>query len=301
MRPLQCPTLHRNFADLELLRGRLRQEGELELLAKLAKCQTPFELTCAHCGTRKTVTNRCKRKWCPCCATLLAAQRSQELGYIVERFRWPLFVTLTIRNVETIGRAEIKFLKASFSKLRHRKIWKQRVSAGVAAVEVTNIGNGWHPHLHVVCDCNWLAVKTPHISTGRTKEEKAALCTSAAQELEAIWSKIVKQSTSSIMIKRCNSKTIAKEVVKYTVKNEDLVECEGSAGDLIRAIDSGHIMSTFGNAHGHCVKDIRLEARSRAREQRRTDAELNNEIECCSEPDLMPSDAFDYLVRRNFA
>lgn len=282
----------RELAELFLLRERLEAEGEEELLAKIAICQEELVLKCQTCGGRKTVRQRCKRKWCPCCAKRLAADRATEMEFIVARFRWPLFVTLTMRNVSSISCGDIRKLRRAFGKLRHRKLWTSKVRGGVAAVEVTNIGNGWHPHMHAVIDCSWLAYKTKQAPPRSSREEKKAAFKAAKIELEGIWSKIIGQQTSSVDVKRANRETIAKEVTKYTVKNEDLVTSEGSAGELIRALDGTRLMTTFGSAHGQTVKEVRLLAKEAAKVKRKEFREANSETDCCPDPDFMPDSVF---------
>jgi hypothetical protein len=195
-----------------------------------------------------------------------------------------------MRNVDDLRPSEIKRLMKSFSKLRQQKFWKSNVAAGVAMVEVTNIGNGWHPHLHCVLDCRWLSVTTKPPTSSHSLDEKRELFRLAAIELESAWSKLLKQETSSVKIKRCDRTTIAKEVLKYTVKNEDLVLCEGRIGGLIRALDSIRTMRTFGRAHGQVVKDIRLAARTEMKRLRDLDAENGLLDACCPVPEFIVLD-----------
>jgi hypothetical protein len=291
--PEKKNNLARAEAELTLLRERLKSEGETELLSKLAICQVPITLKCTACGARKECRQQCKRKWCPSCARQLAAVRAMELEYIVERMRRPLFVTLTMRNVSTISSADVRKLRRAFGKLRHRKLWKSRTRGGVAAVEITNEGNGWHPHLHAVIDCQWLAWKTPPPPYRATPEIKKDHYKRAAQELEKTWSKLLGQETSSIRVKRANKTTIAKEIVKYTVKNEDLVTAEGSAGDLIRALESTRLMTTFGTAHGQCICNIRRDANAEMKRKRAEWREALSETNCCPIHELLPESVAD--------
>lgn len=278
----------KELAELTLLRARLHEENEADLLAKIAICQQPLKLKCLSCGAKKEVLQRCKRKWCPCCAKQLAAKRSAELRFIVERMRWPLFVTLTMRNESELSHGAVKRLRRAFGKLRHRKLWKSCTRGGIAAVEVTNIGNGWHPHIHSVIDSPWLAWKTKRPPYRATKEEKIARYKLAAIELSTVWAKLLGQETASVKVKRAHRDTIAKEVVKYTVKNEDLVMSEGRIGDLIRALDSTRLMTTFGTAHGQCVKDIRAQAKAAHAEELREWKETLAETDCCPAIELLP-------------
>lgn len=269
----------KGLPNLLLLRDRLRSENEEKLLAKISLCQEPMVLRCEQCEGTKKIVQWCRKKWCPCCAQRLAAQRSAELKFIVERFRFPLFVTLTMRNVPDLSRGGVSDLMKAFGKLRHRKLWKRNVTAGIAAVEVTNIGNGWHPHLHSVVDCFWLADQTTPPARGSWGKPLQEKCRLAAIEIEAVWSKCLDQETSSIFVKRCDRSTISKEVLKYTVKSDDLLDFPEPIGDMIRAIDGVRSLRTFGHAHGQKVKEIRLLAANEAKRKR--EEERTEEPERC--------------------
>lgn len=172
-----------------------------------------------------------------------------------------------MKNSEQITPGEIRKIRRAFGKLRHRKLWTSHTKGGVASVEITNIGNGWHVHLHAVIDCKWLAVKTP---APRPREDHLAIkekCIRAARELESVWSRLLGQPTSSVLVKRAYRGTISKEVVKYTVTPEALLNFSEPIGDMIRAIDSTRMMTTFGTAHGQVIKDVRLEAKALLKEK----------------------------------
>ena len=258
-----CPNEKKIRAELErgLLLKRLRDEGEHELASKLAPCGQPVLMSCVTCKHMTKFAAQCKRKWCPSCQRRLAARRSAELDYIVARMRWPLFVTLTMSNVSDLSLGAVRKLRRSFGKLRHRKLWTRRTRGGIATIEITNVGKGWHPHLHAVIDCRWLAVKSEPPPYSASKEEKKARFKLAAQELERVWAKILGQQTASVFVKRANKATIAKEVVKYAVKGQDLLDCEGTIGDMLRALDSTRLLTTFGEAHGQKISTIRAEAK----------------------------------------
>ena len=156
-----------------LIIDRLRAEDETDLIAAISKCQQEIEFTCEGCGNRKIGRTRCKKKWCPCCAPRIAYEKNLRLGAAVERFKWPLFLTLTMKNVDDLSFGAVRDLRRSFGKMRHQKWWKKNVKGGVAAIEVTNIGNGWHPHLHAVIDCRFLSVKEREPYPDWSREEKS--------------------------------------------------------------------------------------------------------------------------------
>lgn len=278
------------LAELLLLRERLKAENETELLQRIEVCEKPLVMRCLTCSARKEVRQQCKRRWCPCCARRLAAARAVETEYIVARMRWPLFVTLTMRHGSTIDSSDIRRLRRAFGKLRHRKIWKSRTRGGVASVELTGEGRQWHPHLHAVIDCRWLAIKQPPPRARATQEEWRLACTAASAELGEAWAKLLGQETASVRIKRARAGTIAREVMKYTVKAQDLIESEVPIGDLIRSMDRTRLMTTFGEAHGQKVSGIRAQAKAYAATLKAEWRESMQDSDCCPAMELMPED-----------
>jgi hypothetical protein len=291
----------REVAELMLLRDRLRSEGELELLEKISLCQKPLVLKCLSCGHRKEVIQRCKKRWCPCCARSISAQRSRELLFITERMRWKLFVTLTMRHDSEPSVSEVRKLVKCFGKFRRRKLWTCRTQGGVVTVEITGSSGNWHPHLHGVIDCQWLALKTPCPRRGDSDREIKRLCQLAQVELSRAWGKQVGQETASVWVKRAYQHSIAKEVAKYTVKAQDLIQFKGSTGDLIRALDKTRAFRPFGTAHGQVVKDIRAEARAAARADLEAWKEDNAIEDCCTNISLMPENLSQNLVEESRA
>lgn len=283
----------RDLAELALLRSRLMEEKEHELLRRLSICQTPLVLKCASCGHKKEVRQVCKRRWCPCCARRLAAARTTELGFIVDRMQWPLFVTLTMRHSSKVSADDVRKLIRCFGKFRRRKLWTNRTRGGVGSVELTSESGGWHPHMHTINDCEWMAIKQLPPRRNASHEECVACFKGAAEELGFTWAKQLGQQTASVRIKRADPKTIAKEVLKYTVKAEDLIRFEGSAGELIRSIDKARCMLTYGDAHGQKTKDIRKEAKAFALAKRAEWLEAKEWTNCCPAVDFMPESMAD--------
>lgn len=234
----------------ERLLLRLESENETELAAKLRKCGKTVLLRCLDCGFLHKGESRCDNKWCPACVQALAAERSRRIAFAVKKFKWPLFVTLTMGNVRTLEKDPVRHLRQSFGRLRARKIWKDTVKGGVATIEVTNIGNGWHPHLHAVIDCRWLAVKTPALHHADTEAEKKEKILAAGAEFRRAWRIALRQGEDPILkVKRCDA-GVVDEVVKYCIKGQDLVESEDAIGDMIRVLAATRLLTTFGSCYG---------------------------------------------------
>jgi len=144
--------------------------------------------------------------------------------------------------------------KAAYRGFRRTKFWKERVKGGVVGFEITNTGKGLHPHMHILCDCRWLAMETPEPKRGMSKKTIVSLCKRAANELAEVWGAYVQGSRASVFVERAWGKALV-ETLKYAIKPSELVTVKGSASDIIDEIDSGRMMSCFGHAHA-CSKDF---------------------------------------------
>jgi len=222
---------------------KLYAEGSYALAQKLELCGEDLGITCTHCGGHRLVSQRCDRRWCPVCSYYIASARVDKYRAAAERFVWPLFVTLTVRN--TLDVEGLTTLKKQWGKFRHRKLIRSQVRSGIVGFEITNKGNGWHPHIHALMDCRWLALHTPEIRRGDPPEEKTRKAKSAAMELENLWSEITEQESTSIKIRRGNAGALV-EVLKYSVKGSDLLDSRDSIGPLIELMDGMRLMTTFG-------------------------------------------------------
>lgn len=143
------------------LRDLLASQFEFNLAKKIEKCGREVRLRCYSCGDRRSAEERCKKKWCPVCQGYVAARNKRRMAPVVAKFLWPLFVTLTAKNSPT---AEgLREMQKAFVKFRRWKIWSKTVKGGVCGYEMTRNPQTktWHPHIHLIIDCEWLAIKTP--------------------------------------------------------------------------------------------------------------------------------------------
>lgn len=164
-------------------------------------------------------------------------------------------------------------------------------------MEITNRGKGWHPHIHAVIDCKWLAVKTPAPKPFDSRATILRKCKLAAEEVGARWARAYGVPRCSIKIKRAytaetvdqsygRSESIAIEVLKYSVKTGDLLTCADPIGDLIRVLSCTRLVSSHGSCYGRDLDD---------EEQQSYDGAM---CECGSTGSWMPDDVIDRLCRR---
>lgn len=244
----------RGRREREAVRMRLEREGEIELANKLAKCGLPVPLVCTHCGLGKVVETRCKKRWCPSCAWSVQRERLDRFGGAVDLMQWPLFITLTMRNS---GDVEcVRELRRRWGMMRRRKLLKEKVLGGVASIEVTNRGNGWHPHLHVIADCEWLALHTPAPRWDESEAVRTQKREHAKLEITALWQQVIGDTDAITWIKRVKDESFLRYCLKYSVKGSTLIECKDAIGPLIKVMERSRLVSAFGCLHGRTAEMV---------------------------------------------
>ncbi len=247
----QRPERQEDFLP-QLLRSQLLEKLEQENEGKLAKalrsCGVELPLRCARCGNAHVATTHCKKKWCPVCARIVAARNKRRVMEVVSKFQWPLMVTLTSRNTPTP--AGLKAFREAFTRFRRWKIWTKTVKGGVCGYEMTSDGSTFHPHGHMIIDCRWLAIETKEPDWKGHPDQIKYRCMLAHDEFSRAWGKCLKQGRGAVVwIKRVSAAEALAECLKYSLKTSDVLETEGKAGPLIRAVDSIRCMTTFGKGY----------------------------------------------------
>ncbi len=240
----------------DALRDRLEDEGADDLVEALSKCGTAIPLLCTCCGITHRVERRCDRKWCPACQRALAARTSLRYEAIVEAIEWPLFVTLTTPNYTDHTVDFVRHVRQSFSRMRRLRWFRKKVRGGVASIEVSNRGNGWHPHIHALMDCRWLAVETPQPGPRLNADAWHKRARAACAEVAEQWSLCLRR-TGNVHVRRVfgrddgSSGPITKEVLKYSVAGSDLLDCPDELAPLIRMLDGCRLVTSWGTMYGH--------------------------------------------------
>lgn len=233
---------------------RLDAEDAGDLAAKLEKCGQRLDLVCVCCGARSTVETRCDNKWCPSCAPLLAHRAVERFTPVAREMHWPLFVTFTAKNYE--DRVGLRELRRAFTKFRRLRWWKHRVRGGVAMFEVSNRGQGYHPHVHALLDCHWLSVTIARPPAGSTSERWKKAVREALGEVSEQWSLCLGRP-GSIHVRatfHCDKGDPSKglrETLKYSVTTETLDNIEGQIAPLIRELRLARNLVTWGTCYKH--------------------------------------------------
>lgn len=227
------------------LAARLRDEGAHDLADKLDRCAETMRITCTCCGLTKEIETRCKQRWCPVCSVRLSLTRIARFETAAARTQWPLMVTLTCKNTEHAEAAAPTITKA-FTKFRRTRFWTRTVKGGVASFECTNRGNHWHPHLHILCDCRWLALHTKEPRRTDSTDETRRKLRSAQRELSQQWAAALGQTTAIVHVRRAFGDSL-KEALKYNLKPTDLLQCKNKIAPLLRALKGKRLVIPFGS------------------------------------------------------
>lgn len=263
---------------------RLNDEDESHLAEKLGRCGEPFVLNCTSCGHVHRTEKACNLKWCPVCARRKSAQKVAKYEAAAKRMKWPLGVTLTVANVGAIDADDIRRLKKDIVRLRRTPLFRRQVKGGLVSIELVNTGKGWHPHGHLLIDCEWLSLTTKPPAPQLSRDAKKKRFKAASQELHDVWCKIIGQLMASIHVRRAEVTTMLVESLKYCVKPADLIDCKEPIGPAIRAISGGRLSTPFGNIWG-CRKELKEEKRPLP-------------CPCChATGTMMPEEMVDAIVR----
>ena len=230
------------------------QEEDSAHAARLEKCGKTFNLICTNCGTVRPAFTRCDIKWCPSCAPALVTRTVRRYEAALTRMQWPLFVTLTTTNFRT-GPDCIRAVRRAFGKLRRLRWFRRVVAGGIAAVEVTNRGKGWHPHVHALLDCRWLAVTVPAPPPAATKDIVSRRGKSACAEVAAQWTLCMGGRRSACKVRRVYARDggdirpALAEVLKYSVTADTLLDIEEPLSPLLDVMTATRLVTSWGNCY----------------------------------------------------
>jgi hypothetical protein len=243
----------RGIAEREALSARLTSEGAFDLVQKLAGCGEPFRLVCTCCGSKRSVEVQCRRRWCPSCAFAVQMDRLSRYRRAAEEMQWPLFITLTVPN--SADPECIREVREKWGRMRRRKLMVDRIKGGISTIEVTNTGAGWHPHLHVLADCKWLALHTPAPTSLDSEGVRRQKYDHARLELSALWGQVISNPVAVVSALRKPAGECLRYALKYAIKGSDLIESKENIAPLIRVLSKSRMVSTFGSCHGRVEAD----------------------------------------------
>ena len=129
------------------------------LLMALENCSShAYFVRHIETGDVRVHAARCRQRWCPICAQILANWRTMALIDWIQDIDRPKFITLTLKHSPAPLQQQIDRLYDCFRNLRKQKFFKQSIRGGVWFFQVKQSASDrlWHPHLHIVADANFI-------------------------------------------------------------------------------------------------------------------------------------------------
>lgn len=203
-----------------------------------------------HCGSHAYVLRNCDdpeeyRIAGSCCRDRFCLPCGTERGCIIANNITDLigtreirFVTFTIKTHAEPLTQQLDKLYRSFQAIRRRGIWKQRVTGGVALLELkwSNRGDRWHPHLHCLIEGGWIDRK----------------------RLQRAWHEITGDSFVVDIRRPPNMQSVTRYVTKYVSKpfNSTFVNEREHLDEAILALKGRKLLVTFGRWRGKQLTSV---------------------------------------------
>jgi len=225
----QADLIDRRIIHKSSLAAKLRECGAFDLAEPLEECHTQQGFAqCQGCLVVKPFWNRCDNFYCPVCVPRLTHERVQSILWWTKQVSQPKHVVLTIPNTEHITYQQIRQAKSALTKLRHRKIarfWR----GGTWSLEITNSGNGWHLHFHLLIDADWIDLDA----------------------LRAAWADCNSVPVTICWVGDARGEQRIAEATKYVVKGSKLAALPGhDIAECLYALLGHKTFGVFGSLYG---------------------------------------------------
>lgn len=177
-----------------------------------------------NCGSWHNVIMPCGDRTCPECRRVeMLKARRKYLPHLKEIHR-PKLLTLTWPNQKFISRKLFIDFRKCWSKLIRRKPFSTLIKGGLFTFEVTNKGNGWHVHAHILLDAAYIPQKS----------------------LSIAWKAITGQAFIVDIRVAKNPKIALNYILKYISKTPELL---GSKEDYNKALKGVRTIQGFGSMY----------------------------------------------------
>lgn len=222
----QGQLLDNNDQFAETIRMKLTGLLESNQFVNFARCgNEQITRTCDYCGRWEEFPYRCNLKWCPRCQQRLTLIRRNLIQLWARKIKQPKHLVVTQRNFPTLTHKIFREHTRRLAKLRRTKCFEE-VKGGCVSTEITNEGNGWHLHAHMLLDVRWLDMA----------------------EVSKTWGSLVGQNFAIVKIKDVSDKHYLQEICKYVVEGSELAKWEpDEINEFVQAIRGLRMFNSFGS------------------------------------------------------
>lgn len=211
-----------------------RDNGHGDVADQLDECEEVEVLVgCRECGKAWYVIQRCRLRVCPLCSYRESLKRSHFLLEITKRMKFPKLITLTTGLCRGNPKSGIERLRGYFNTLRKHKLFKT-VKGGAYQIELKWKPEGWHIHIHVICDAPYI----PY------------------QLLWKAWGNIIGISIPQTDIRAAKSEQQRIYTTKYAAKAADFFQNEMVVVDWYEATKGVRLFATFGTFYNAKLEDL---------------------------------------------
>jgi hypothetical protein len=180
--------------------------------------------TCCGCGKTKKLDYRCNLKWCPRCQQRLSRIRKNLIFLWAKKITQPKHLVVTQKNFPVLTRRAIKEHTLKLAKLRRSKCFRN-VRGGCVSTEITNEGNGWHLHAHMLLNVRWLDMR----------------------QISIKWGKLVGQKFAIVRVADLRDQDYVHEVCKYVVEGSELAKWQPEQiNEFVLAVRGLRLFNSFG-------------------------------------------------------
>lgn len=131
-----------------------------ETSSHFCKPHQTLTLACGSCGHQYTATLNCGDRLCELCSATTGLRIKKRYKESIKGMKSPKLLTLTLPTTQTLTAQRVRFLRASFSKLRRRKLIKNRLRGGLYSIEIKRSSGRWNVHLHGLIDSAYIPQQT---------------------------------------------------------------------------------------------------------------------------------------------
>jgi len=195
--------------------------------------ETEILAACSNCGHAWWVPYRCRTRVCPLCSYKVMLERSQLMLALCRGMDHPKLLTLTMPTWTDDPKQGIRFLRASFARLRRTALLR-KVVGGAYQIELIPKQNGWHIHIHVLMDAPYL----PY------------------QLIYSAWQKITGINVPQIDIRAASDPAAQVYVCKYAAKSVSFNDSPDVIVAWYLATKGQRLFATFGKWYNKKLRDI---------------------------------------------
>lgn len=122
-------------------------------------CEPVFKTLWCSCGEQHPYQQGCNKRLCPVCQPKIAFKSCKKYMPLLQLLykqaqqcrRSLKFITLTLKNRDLLDFREIRHYLTLL-----RRQCPQYFHSGLYVLETKQDGHGWHTHIHVVCDSDYV-------------------------------------------------------------------------------------------------------------------------------------------------